>query len=83
LNILRDMQTAGYHLDYLPESGQQLIEDIISKVTNDRRWSSPEQMAAKAVDKVSPQLSTLVRRTTRFGSNCHDQTMGRTSGETI
>lgn len=54
LNILRDMQTAGYHLDYLPESGQQLIEDIISKVTNDRRWSSPEQMAAKAVDKVSP-----------------------------
>lgn len=52
-NILRDMKEAGYKLDYLPESGQTLIEDIIERVTNDRRWASPEEMAKRAVDQVS------------------------------
>ncbi len=54
-NILRDMKEAGYELDCLPESGQTLIEDIIERVTNDRRWASPEEMAKRAVDKVSHQ----------------------------
>ncbi len=57
-NILRDMREAGYELDYLPESGQTLIEDIIKLVTNDRRWSSPEEMAKRAVDKVSHEQYT-------------------------
>jgi len=52
-NILRDLKEAGYRLDYLPESGQTLIEDIIERLTNDRRWASPEEMAKRAVDKVS------------------------------
>jgi cobaltochelatase CobN len=52
-NILRDLKEAGYRLDSLPESGQTLIEDIIERVTNDRRWASPEKMAGKAVDRVS------------------------------
>jgi cobaltochelatase CobN len=51
-NILRDMKEAGYELDYLPESGQTLIEDIIKRVTNDRRWASAEEMAERAVDNV-------------------------------
>jgi cobaltochelatase CobN len=54
-NILRDLKEAGYKLDYLPESGQTLIEDIIERVTNDRRWASPEEMAKRAVDKVSDE----------------------------
>ena len=52
-NILRDLKEAGYELDYLPENGQTLIEDIIERVTNDRRWASPREMAKRAVDKVS------------------------------
>jgi len=52
-NILRDLKEAGYKLDYLPEDGQTLIENIIELVTNDRRWASPEEMAKRAVDKVS------------------------------
>jgi cobaltochelatase CobN len=52
-NILRDLKEAGYKLDYLPEDGQTLIEDIIEQVTNDRRWASAEQLAQRAVDKVS------------------------------
>ena len=51
-NLLRDMREAGYELDYMPESGQTLIEDIIERVTNDRRWASPEEMAKRAIDKI-------------------------------
>ena len=51
-NILRDLEGEGYRLESLPESGQVLIESMISRVTNDRRWSSPEMMAEKAIDLV-------------------------------
>ena len=54
-NILRDMQEAGYVLEALPKDGQELIENIIKRVTNDRRWSSAEQMARLAVDGVTPE----------------------------
>ncbi len=52
-NILRDLEKDGYKLDCLPEDGQALIEEIIHRVTNDRRWSSPAMMAEKAIDLVS------------------------------
>lgn len=52
-NILRDLELEGYGLESLPESGRALIETMISRVTNDRRWSSPEVMAEKAIDLVS------------------------------
>ena len=52
-NILRDLEQEGYKLESLPESGQVLIESMISRVTNDRHWSSPEKMAEKAIDLVS------------------------------
>mgnify|MGYP000120730620 CR=1 FL=1 len=54
-NILRDMRDAGYLLDYLPKDGQDLIERIIERATNDRRWASPEEMARRAVAKVSSE----------------------------
>ncbi len=52
-NILCYLERQGYMLESLPESGQILIESMISRVTNDRRWSSPEAMAQKAIDLVS------------------------------
>ena len=55
-NILRDMQRAGYRLDQLPDNGQTLIEEVRDGVTNDRRWSSPAEMAKKAIDTVSEDL---------------------------
>lgn len=55
LNILRAMKEAGYNLASLPENGQALMEDLLSRVTNDRRWASAEQMARLAVDGVSPE----------------------------
>ncbi|MCL0103226.1 cobaltochelatase subunit CobN [Dehalococcoidia bacterium] len=57
-NILRDLKEAGYKLDYLPENGQILIEDIIERATNDRRWASSEEMAKRAVGKVSHEQYT-------------------------
>ncbi len=54
-NILRDLQEAGYKLDYLPEVGQALIEDILDRVTNDRRWASAQELMQRAVDSVSPE----------------------------
>ncbi|MCL0034543.1 cobaltochelatase subunit CobN [Dehalococcoidia bacterium] len=54
-NLLRDMRDAGYELDYMPESGQTLIEDIIERVTNDRRWASAEEMDKRAVAKISDE----------------------------
>ncbi|MCR4441770.1 MAG: cobaltochelatase subunit CobN [Peptococcaceae bacterium] len=54
-NILKDLQKAGYVLESLPENGQELMEQIINRVTNDRRWASAEQMAGLAVDGVTPQ----------------------------
>ena len=54
-NILRDLQEAGYKLDYLPEDGQALIEDILDRVTNDRRWASAQELMQRAVDSVSPE----------------------------
>jgi cobaltochelatase CobN len=53
LNILRDMKAAGYQMDFLPEKGQELIEIIIKGLTNDRRWASSEELAERAVAKIS------------------------------
>jgi len=53
LNILRNMREAGYQLDFLPEKGQELIEIIIKGLTNDRRWASTEELAERAVAKIT------------------------------
>ncbi|MEM2081317.1 MAG: cobaltochelatase subunit CobN [Candidatus Bathyarchaeia archaeon] len=52
MNLLREMQKQGYSLDYLPENGQKLMDTIINGLTNDQRWLSPDELAAKAVAKI-------------------------------
>jgi cobaltochelatase CobN len=58
LNLLKNMKTAGYDLDSLPESGQELIDGIIKGLTNDLRWLSTEELAKRAVGKTSTQQYT-------------------------
>ncbi|MCW4016519.1 MAG: cobaltochelatase subunit CobN [Candidatus Bathyarchaeota archaeon] len=53
LNLLKNMKVAGYSLDSLPESGQELIDGIINGLTNDLRWLSTEELAKRAVGKTS------------------------------
>ncbi|MCW4046884.1 MAG: cobaltochelatase subunit CobN [Candidatus Bathyarchaeota archaeon] len=57
-NILRDLKEAGYTLDVLPENGQQLIETIINGLTNDRRWLSSDELAERAIAKISRKQYT-------------------------
>ncbi|MBT0159901.1 cobaltochelatase subunit CobN [Candidatus Bathyarchaeota archaeon A05DMB-2] len=54
-NILRDLSESGYKLDSLPKNGQELIETIINGLTNDRRWLSAEELAERAVAKISKE----------------------------
>jgi cobaltochelatase CobN len=53
MNILRDLKEQGYVLDYMPESSQKLMDTIINGLTNDRRWASSEELAERAVAKIS------------------------------
>ena len=55
-NILRDMKAAGYTVDGLPEDGQALIREMLSRATNDRRWRSPAELAERAIDSVPAAL---------------------------
>ncbi len=53
LNILTALKEAGYALDELPLSGQNLIETILEGLTNDRRWASTQELASRALAKIS------------------------------
>ena len=52
LNILKEMDNRGYKIDKMPEDGQELISEIISKATNDRNYLSTEQLYQRAVSTV-------------------------------
>ncbi len=52
-NILKSLQKHGYKLDYLPEDSQTMMEEILSCLTNDRRWASVEEMVEKAAGKIT------------------------------
>ena len=53
VNLLKKMQEQGYQLDFMPENGQDLMDTIISGLTNDQHWLSIEDLADRSVDKVS------------------------------
>lgn len=52
-NLLRDLQAEGYTLDNLPENGQAVIESVIARCTNDRRWATMAELAQRAIDKIA------------------------------
>ncbi len=53
MNILKSLKDEGYTLDSLPETSQKLMDTIINGLTNDRRWASPQELADRAIDKIS------------------------------
>ena len=46
--LLRAMQEAGYRLDFLPESGKELMDKITEGFTNDRRFLTDKQIEKAA-----------------------------------
>jgi len=53
LNLLENLKKEGYLLDYLPESSKQLMDRVINGLTNDERWTSADENAKRAADKIS------------------------------
>ncbi|AIS52811.1 cobaltochelatase CobN [Thermoanaerobacter kivui] len=50
--LLTEMKNKGYKIENLPESGKELMERMLSGLTNERGWLSPEEMNKRAVGKV-------------------------------
>lgn len=46
--LLDHMADAGYRIDHLYEDGRELSDAMLQRMTCDRRWLTPEQMAARA-----------------------------------
>jgi len=55
IEILKRMKDAGYHVDYIPETGNEVIGELIKGLNNDRNWISPEEMEKRAAGKVSDE----------------------------
>ncbi|MCW4021879.1 MAG: cobaltochelatase subunit CobN [Candidatus Bathyarchaeota archaeon] len=53
VNYLNELKQQGYKLDFVPKDGQELMDTIISGLTNDQRWASLAELAERAVDNVS------------------------------
>ncbi|NLE06093.1 MAG: cobaltochelatase subunit CobN, partial [Crenarchaeota archaeon] len=59
MNILRNLKDQGYCLDYLPENSQTLMNTIIDGLTNERRWLSNEELAKRAVSRISKKQYSI------------------------
>nr|WP_320012544.1 cobaltochelatase subunit CobN [uncultured Desulfobulbus sp.] len=53
INLLHKMEERGYSLEGIPKDGKQLMEGILSGLTNDQRWLTDDQLAHRAVATTS------------------------------
>jgi cobaltochelatase CobN len=53
MKILQRLKELNCIVENLPENGQKLIEEVIAGLTNDRRWLNDEELARRAVAKIS------------------------------
>ncbi len=56
VRLLKELKNEGYKIDKLYDRGDELAHDLLSCVTNDRRWLAPEKIAEKAVAKADSGL---------------------------
>lgn len=54
-NLLGRMKEAGYVLEKEYENGEELAQEIVSGMTGDRRWLTPDEMARRAAAAVGPE----------------------------
>ncbi len=54
--LLDKLREQGYRLGKSYASGDELATDLLEKMTADRRWLTPERMAARAVAQAGPEL---------------------------
>lgn len=53
-NLLEHMAEQGYQLEKMYESGEELAQEIVSGLTGDRRWLTPDEMARRAAAAAGP-----------------------------
>lgn len=56
IEILRHLKDAGYHVDHIPKTGNDLIAEMINGLTNDTRWITEAQMKERSAGFVSADL---------------------------
>ncbi|MBN1431375.1 MAG: cobaltochelatase subunit CobN [Methanomicrobiaceae archaeon] len=56
IEILHSLKDRGYFVEKIPETGNDLIYEMIEGLTNDTRWISKEQMKERAAGFVSTDL---------------------------
>jgi cobaltochelatase CobN len=69
--LLKRMKESGYQIEQTFENGDALAREILDRMTTDRRWMTPEKMAARAEAAAGPdqyapwheQLPEAIRRT--------------------
>lgn len=53
LNLVKAMVKEGYVLDRMPESGENILDEMLSAITNNLEWNSDEDIRKRAADFVT------------------------------
>lgn len=48
VTMLRALKETGYHVERVPESGNEVVKEILAGVSNDCEWLSPKEMMDRA-----------------------------------
>ncbi len=54
--IIKAMASAGYTLDHVPESGQEIIDELLNALTNDLEWIQDGEIESRAADMTSNDI---------------------------
>jgi cobaltochelatase CobN len=49
-NLLQRMENEGYSIDRVPETGQEIIDEILGALTNCLEWNSDDEIPRKAIE---------------------------------
>jgi cobaltochelatase CobN len=55
-NILRELKAAGYRVDRLYDGEDELAHEMLSRMTTDRRWLTPDRMSQRAEARAGRKL---------------------------
>ena len=55
-NLLRRMAEEGYSIDHVPESGQEIVDEMLNALTNNLEWVDESEIGARAADLVDNDI---------------------------
>ncbi|WP_421910057.1 cobaltochelatase subunit CobN [Methanolacinia petrolearia] len=82
IEILKKLKEAGYHVDRIPGNGNEVVEELLKGLNNDRNWIPAEEIEKRAGgavpgDRYSEWFSKVPEKST--GEICRD--WGQPPGE--